>query len=211
LHERAKVINEAFAVLRDPVRRYAYDAERLSFGAVRPRPPRQGQPDAAHKVSYDAKYVREVIANEHRPWAPLAALSTAYYLLPGSYEWERGRVRDLLSTFMIPPIGLVGWALATGHLTRVVGNAPLASVLAWFILGLASLPLWQVLPRLLLAAGPSALLVTGVLSGFLAQNHIPAWLAWPGAITAGLIISPRLFVFGVLPTLVIVSLLARIS
>src|SRR5689334_4111927 len=44
-HERrAKSINEAFAILRDPERRRRYDLDRILTGSVRPAPPPQQPP-----------------------------------------------------------------------------------------------------------------------------------------------------------------------
>jgi hypothetical protein len=84
-------------------------------------------------------------------------------------------------------------------------------VAAWVLLAGCALPLVRMAPRLLAAAGPSGLLVSGVANAQLAHAHVPSWLAWLGAALVSLTLAPRLFVFAVLPTLALYGVLARLT
>lgn len=218
LHERAKVINEAYSVLGDPARRRAYDVGR-ALGSVRPPPssaapvppppPYTPEPPLAYDVAYAG------VASGARPWslatAALRALASAYYLLPGTYEWERGHGQELLAAVTIPPLGLLGWALATNRLAPLIGQAPQSTLLAWLVFGLLCLPAWRVLPRLALAAGPTVLLLMGKLDPFFEQAHLAAWLAWVPVVLIGIVLSARLYVFAVLPTLALYAVLSHLT
>jgi hypothetical protein len=223
LHERAKIINEAYSVLRDPVRRRAYDAQRLAGGSWssasrgQPPPPSAPPPGPATATAppYDPTLHSELVEIASEPAGPLqrvlAMVATAYYLLPGRYEWEPGHAQDLLLMLAIPPLGLIGWALATGRLGPLIGRGPLAGVLAWVVLGVVSLPLVRLAPRLALAAGPTLLLLSGTLDAPLRQAHLPAWLGWMVAVLIGMVFSARLYVFAVLPTLALYALVSRLT
>jgi hypothetical protein len=210
-HERAKMINQAHSVLRDPAMRRAYDASRLGIPVPPPDAPEATATPRAPAAEFDvAAYVDATMARE-QPWGPLGVIGTAYSLLPGAYEWERGYRTDALTIALIPLVGLLAWALATGRLNGLLGTAPLAPLVSWALLGVLALPLLRTAPRIVAAAGPSGLLVSGVATPQLAQAHVPAWLAWFGAVLLSLTVAPRLFVFGVLPTLALYLLLARIT
>jgi hypothetical protein len=136
-------------------------------------------------------------------------LSAAYYLLPGPYEWENGRRQELLTICLLPPLGVAAFFLATGRLTYWIGSSLSSTVVAWAILLLLSLPTWRSLTRLLPAAGPSLLLINGKLDPFLLQANIPIWFAWVILGLVSLMVSARVYVFGVLPTLGICWLITR--
>jgi len=222
LHERAKIINEAYSVLRDPLRRRAYDAQRQTgagWSSPPPSPPPPSAPPpgppAATSAPFDPTLHSEMVDLAPEAMGPLqrllAMVATAYYLLPGRYEWERGHTQDLLTVLAIPPLGLVGWALASGRLGPLIGRGPLASLLAWAVLGLVSVPLVRLAPRLIPAAGPTLLLISGTLEAPLRQAHLPTWLAWMMAMLIGMVFSARLYVFAILPTLAIYALVSRLT
>jgi hypothetical protein len=209
LHERAKVLNEAYSVLRDRARRSAYDAAR--FG--RPTPP-VSEPAAATSQptrDFDVQEYLDATSAAEQPSGIFGAIVTAYSLLPGAYEWDRGYRGDALVVLLIPVVSLTAWALATGRLNILLGTAPLAPVVAWILVGALALPLLRIAPRALAAVGPSGLLVSGVMNGQLLQAHVPPWFAWFGAALIGLTLAPRLFVFGMLPTLALYLLLAHFT
>ena len=237
LHERAKVLNEAYAVLRNPASRRAYDLQRTLAGPRSvPRPgswtdaepngsrtSRDGFGRSARVSDRDQVSARpdhqvadldqaEVItaARPQTGRGILGHLAAAYYLLPGRYEWEPGHGQEVLATLLIPPLGIAAWALATGRLNGIVGEGALHGLVAWSVLLIASLPLWRWLPRLIVVGLPSVLLLSGVASGALAQSHVPEWLAWGTAVMLGSLLSARLYVFGVLPTLGACWTLARL-
>jgi hypothetical protein len=61
------------------------------------------------------------------------------------------------------------------------------------------------------AAAPSLTLLSGGLSPFLSQAHVPVWLAWAALGLLGLLLAARLYVFSVLPMLGVCWLVARLS
>jgi hypothetical protein len=144
------------------------------------------------------------------PRSPLIeAIANFYYLLPGPYEWERGQSKDLLAALIVPLLGVAGWALASGRLNWLVGRAPYAGWLAWALLLVLALPLWPILPRLAMAGLPTAVLLTGPGEGLVQQLGMPPVLAWGAAGVLGVLLSARLYLFVVLPTLVVCWTLAN--
>jgi DnaJ domain len=224
---RAKAINEAFSVLRDPQRRRDYDFERIRFGTVvpprssaappsAPPPPRAAPPRPPSSPPPAPASTAEPIlvvdpGTSSRLLAPLAWLGAAYYLLPGPYEWERGRQRDVLSTLVLPIDGVVAYALASGRLSPWIGHSLGASIAAWSVLALlVVVPMWGTLPRVAVAALPSLVLLSGAIDPMLQQAHVPLWLAWGAASALSLFFAARLYVFGVLPTLAICVFISRL-
>jgi hypothetical protein len=220
-HARSKTINEAFRVLRDPEQRRRYDAQR--FGRVEyatSRPPYAGAAPAAEPAAEPRPRPTpppepqpptepvEIVFDEE-PRSPFRALIEAYYLLPGMYEWEDGRQKELLTVVLLPIVGVAGFSLATGRLTPFIGQSLNATVIAWAVVGLATLPFLPALPRIVLAAVPSLALVSGALAPMLADAHVPVWLAWTSFALLGLLMAARLYVFSVLPMLAVCWLLAR--
>jgi len=225
-HEaRAKAINEAFGVLRDPERRRRYDLDRILSATVRPAasqhssspppPPPPPPRPASPPPSAPAAAPQEAVATAWQPpgssWlAPFGLLSAAYYLLPGPYEWEGGRTRELTAVLFVPPLGLVGFALATGRFTPLLGHSLMTTVAAWLVVVVvAAIAMWGSLLRVAIAALPTVVLMTGLANPWLQDGHIPVWIAWCLLSCASLILSARMFVFGVLPTLGIIWLVAR--
>src|SRR5438309_562417 len=47
--------------------------------------------------------------------ALFGTISSIYYFLPGPYEWDSDRGKDLLVTWMLPPLGVAGWSLSSGR------------------------------------------------------------------------------------------------
>jgi hypothetical protein len=141
--------------------------------------------------------------------SPVAALAAVYYLLPGPYEWEGGHRQELLTTCLLPPVGIAAFALATGRLAPWVGHSPIQTFLAWGILLILVLPSWSSLPRLVMASVPSLLLMSGTVDMVLRQASVPAWLAWVLFGFLSLVLSARLYLFAVLPTLGACWLLSR--
>ncbi|MBV9174323.1 MAG: J domain-containing protein [Chloroflexi bacterium] len=215
LTERAKAINEAYAVLGDESSRRAYDAMRFGIprAPVRDDEPVDERPAQPQQPSPEFDVADYVAATSPQPQRSgiLGAVMAAYFLLPGAYEWERGYRSDALPILLVPVISLTAWALATDRLRGLLGNAPMAPLVAWVILVALTLPLLRMAPRIVAAAVPSALLVSGLANGQLAQAHVPGWLAWLGAVLFSMTVAPRVFVFGVLPTLGLYLLLARIT
>ena len=191
---RAKAINEAFGVLRDAERRRQYDSARILFGTPRPvpEPPpvsRPSTPPAPAEATVDAP----------RPIGWLAAL---YYLLPGAYEWEDGQSKEFITVVTLVGVIILGYALVTNRLAPWIGTSVQARLIMTGLLGLMSLPLVWSLPGVMMAVGPTALIVTGIAGPILAQGHFPSWVAWPIAALISLMLSARLYVFGVVPALV---------
>jgi hypothetical protein len=211
-HQRAKAINAAYRILRDPILRKVYDdSARVgpsSRPAPSPPPPTADTPSTSQPPPPTPTYS---IASATQGGGPLAALAAAFYLLPGPYEWEPESRTELLSAFLLPPLGIVGFALATGRLSAVIGHSLNATLAAGAVLLLLSLPTWRLLPRIALASVPSLILLSGNLDAALGQIHMPGWLAWSLLGTLSLILSARLFVFAVLPTMGICWLLTRLT
>jgi hypothetical protein len=74
---------------------------------------------------------------------------------------------------------------------------------------LAVVSMWGSLLRIAVAGLPTLALLTGFLNPFLAQAHVPIWLAWGLLTCLSLIFAARLFVFGILPTLGIIWFINR--
>jgi hypothetical protein len=217
-HQRAKAINEAYAILRDPVRRRAYDetarvGPRSSPAGGPPPPTTQPPTDQQSSQPPPTPTYTEVAesAAAASPSGPLAALTAAFYLLPGPYEWEPESRGELLSVFLLPPLGVAGFALATGRLAPLIGRSMNATLVAAAVLLLLSLPTWRLLPRIALAGVPSLVLLSGNLDSALGQIHMPGWLAWGLLGTVSLILSARVFIFAVLPSMGVCWLLTRFS
>jgi hypothetical protein len=237
LHDRAKGINRAYAVLRDPRQRSIYDQLPTRSGGSAPPPWRPSHaPSEASRPSASVRpgsddTVRPAgsgvgartrpasvppgpmsRAVQGGPWSQLlGTISSLYYFLPGPYEWERERDKDLLAAWIMPPLGVASWSLASGRLNWLTDHAPYAAVFAWALLALLALPLWSTLPRLLLASAPTALLLMGQVEGLLHLAGVPVAVAWIGASVLGILFSARLYVFVVLPTLVVCWLLVNAS
>jgi hypothetical protein len=226
-HERSKAINQAFGVLRDPEQRRGYDAwrrggvTRAASDAARPksapataeRPVQNSQPPAPPPPqATPVEIPSDDRSRQRSEWlVPFSLIVDAYYLLPGQYEWESGRRSELLTVVLLPILGVAGFCLATGRLSPWLGSTPSATLLAWGLLALAALPLWQALPRIALAAVPTLALLTGSLNPFLTQAHVPLWLAWPSFGFLSLLLSARVYVFSVLPTLAICWLVVSLT
>jgi len=222
-HARAKAINQAFSVLRDPDKRRQYDSmlgvnvaaspsgfARPAAGRgpsadapVAPEPP----PSAGAAQTTQASVEFDNQATSSVSESPFAFLSAAYYLLPGPYEWESNRYRELRSVFLLPPIGVAGFALATGRMAPWIGHSLNGNLVAWAILALLTLPAWSSLPRLAVASLPTLILLSGHLAPFLQQANLPGWLAGSLFGLLGLVLSARLYVFVVLPTVAVCWLL----
>ncbi|MGI9145010.1 MAG: DnaJ domain-containing protein [Chloroflexota bacterium] len=230
-HQRAKLINQAHSVLRDPVQRRRYDMARSFGGPVAAPPPpdhpqaraSRGAPASGVPSEGPAAWPESSQTEAPAAWfeaqqssrsglpGPLGAIAAAYYLLPGPYEWEGEHRQELLSTCLIPPVGVAAFALATGRLAAWVGPSMGGTLLAWGIVGLLLLPSWSSLPRLAVAGLPSALLLSGAADVVLRQANVPSWVAWAGLSFVSLVLSARLFVFAVLPTLGVCWLLSRLG
>jgi hypothetical protein len=222
LHERAKLINQAYSVLRDPLRRRAYDDTRAPVAVAARHAPSNAEPPAAdHPVHAEpttdaaapAPAVEAFTIDDPasaRGWAPLRALAAAYYLLPGTYEWEAERERELLVTLVMLPVGVTVWAMATGRLDPLAQRFPWAILVPWLIVLLGACVARRHLPRMVLAAAPSLLQVSGVLDGPLRTAHVPAWLAAAALAVVSLIVSARLYVFAVLPTVGLCWVLSQV-
>jgi hypothetical protein len=224
-HQRAKRINQAHSVLRDPIQRRKYDAGR--FGGKPPATPPSGGSETdstGARVANQAPSTAWAPSQAPEAWAraeaseinsavrgPFAALAAAYYLLPGTYEWERGHGGELLRTCLLPPVGVAAFALATGRLVPWLGHSIGATLLAWGIVLILILPSWSSLPRLALAGLPSVLLMSGYADVALRQASIPSWLAWVLLGFLSLVLSARMYVFAVLPTLGACWLLTRLG
>jgi hypothetical protein len=218
-HHRAKAINAAFSVLRDPVQRHLYDAAVLISGADRRPPSRPPQSEATEPPAQSSAEARappawveiEESALLTTLRQPLEALSALYYLLPGPYEWEPGHGQELLTAGLLPPLVVASFALATGRLAPWVGRSPNALIAAWAVLLLLALPTWRWLPRVAVAAVPSVLLLSGSLDAALRQASVPTWLAWLVLGCLGMVLSARLYLFAILPALGACWLVARIA
>ena len=223
-HRRATAINQAYTVLRDAEQRLEYDRTRLRVG-TRPPPPASTPPPAPPRSSspsepgasttwtpptppFDAAAIVEQPGERLSLPAPLSWLASAYYLLPGPYEWEPGAGKDLLITLLMPVIGTAAFALASGRLTPLIGTAPTSNLLAWAALIILCMPLVHSLPRVIMACGPAALLMSGTLNNFMVGTHVPMWAGWAIVCVLSTIFAARQFLFGVLPTLALCWLVA---
>jgi hypothetical protein len=216
LHQRAKLINQAYAVLRDPELRWVYDHSQVtrvtarassesyahagassgagpaSAAAQAAQAPQHGQPAASTAL----------VLEEPSPlWAPLRALAAGYYLLPGPYEWEEGSERELVAALLVVPLGVATWLLATGRLNPLLEHVPFGVLGACAGLLLCTLLAGRDLPRMALAAGPSLLQFSGALDAPMRSAHLPTWVAAGGLALLSLLVSARMYVFAVLPTL----------
>jgi DnaJ domain len=217
LHERAKLINQAYAVLRDPDLRWLYDRSHgtpVTVGA-RAEPYARAQAGAATSPGYaQAHYAPQtsqpaaatagaLVLEEPSPlWmAPVRAIAAGYYLLPGPYEWEPGSARELLAALLILPLGVTTWLLLSGRLNALLEHVPFGVLGVCAALVLGTLLAGRDLPRLVLAAAPSLLQFSGALDGPLRSAHLPTWVAAGGLALLSLLVSARLYVFAVLPTL----------
>lgn len=225
-NRRSIAINAAYRTLRDPDLRRRYDMSRFR---VRARPYAaaaasawaSSSPNTASRgVAEDRERAPDATAGpadgrvdaavEPRG-GPLAWLAAAYYLLPGPYEWDRGRRTDGIVTVLVPTVGVLAFALATGRLNRLIGPSFTVGVLAWASLLVLSVPLWHALPRISLAVVPSLLLLNGDATALLRQAHVPPWSVWGVLTLVSLFLSARLYVFSVLPTLGLCWLLAVLT
>jgi DnaJ domain len=222
-HERAKAINQAYAVLRDPLQRGIYDGMRQSGSTQSsPPPPRSTSdpssvdsawraasepvPDAARAVVLPEPWWRSVL------FAPLVALHSVYFLLPGAYEWEPASRREIVQACAIPPLGIAMWLMFTGRLTPWLGDSQFVMLGAWAVFLVVGLLIFgNVLPRLALAGGSTLLLVSGALDASLRTAGIPTMMAWVGVTLLSVLLAARVFVFGVLPTLGICWVLTQLA
>jgi molecular chaperone DnaJ len=224
---RARVLNEAHAVLGDPEQRRRYDRARRAYGWESPpasapgrgAPPPPGaasQPPAPPGPAPSAEpsqSVGSVIV--HPPTSslpgPFGLISAAYYLLPGPYEWEEGSRRELLTVGLLPVVGMAVFLLLTGRLAPWIGHSLNGTVVAWGLIALLCLPMLGALPRVVIAGGPSLLLLGGNAAPILQQMHLPVWFAWGVASLVSVMLAARLFVFAVLPTVAACWLVARLT
>jgi DnaJ domain len=220
---RSKEINAAFRVLRDRQARQLYDSARIFYGTARPPssarpaaatappPPRSASAPRPAPEAYPQATQYEVPGEVPAMPAPLALIAAAYYLLPGTYEWEDGQFQELLPVLLLPFVGTGAFALISGRLSTWFATTPVTTLAVGVVLLLLSIPILKSLPRVAAAAGPSAFLLSGLAAPTLQQGHIPQWLAWLLAGTASLALSARLYVFAVLPTLFACWLLTRVA
>jgi hypothetical protein len=220
-HEaRAKAINEAFRVLRDPEQRRRYDLARIYTGTVRPHPsepasppPRSPAPPAPTDKSTEAPTEQYEAVEQRTTWWflwPLGLLSAAYYLLPGPYEWEAGSGRELVAILMLPVVSVSAFLLATGRLASLLGHAWTTNAVAWGLLVFAAaLCMRHSLLPVVAATVPALALLSGWLDPTLQQAHLPVWLAWCLLASLNLIFFARFFVFSVIPTLGIIWFITR--
>jgi hypothetical protein len=225
---RAKALNEAYSVLRNPGQRRQYDINLRTYGWHRPpsastgtnpppptptsAPPSSSPPpNAADPASAPVGATVIVKPSPSGLPGPLAMFSAAYYLLPGPYEWEEGSRRELVTVGLLPVAGVASFAIATGRLTPWIGHSLNATLLAWGLVVLLFLPMLGSLPRVAMAGAPSLLLLSGTAMPFLQQVHVPIWFAWGMASLVSVILAARLFVFGVLPTVGVCWLISQIT
>ena len=220
--KRAKVINQAYAVLRDSGQRQAYDRMRSRLTTDRPAAePQRRTPPPPPNVQYAPQ---PEIHFEPEPteaptsafWSglsgPFAALSTAYFLLPGRYEWEAGGQREFVLTGLIPPLGAVLWLATTGRLAPVLGHSPYALLAVWLVVGLVLVVThWTAAPRLAIAGGAMLVPMSGVLDASLQANGIPLWLVWGLMVCLSVLLAARQFLFGIVPAIGLCWLISRVA
>jgi hypothetical protein len=211
LHERAKALNQAYAVLRDETQRAMYDGLRLRQATRPPLPPRAAAPvaDVEREIESEYQYEPELVV-QTATWWPLSALGTAYFLLPGAYEWDPGSRREALFTWLIPPFGVLTWLTMTGRLTPWLGASPLVTgaVCLLAISVLAVVHSGSAL-RVFVGGGLLLALASGVADATLRTAAIPVWFAWLGVGLVSVALAARHVVFGILPTLALCWLIAR--
>jgi hypothetical protein len=222
--ERAKVINQAYAVLRDSGQRQAYDRMRSRLTADRPAAePARSTPPRPTYVQYapepEPEFDFELEPTEERSpsafWSalsrPLDALSTAYFLLPGPYEWEARGQRDFALTGLIPPLGVVLWLATTGRLAPVLGHSPYALLALWLVVGVILVAThWTAAPRLAIAGGAMLVLMSGLLDASLQAKGVPLWLVWGLLVCVSVVVAARQFLFGILPAIGLCWLISRV-
>jgi hypothetical protein len=213
LHERAKLINQAYAVLGDRAQRWLYDRSRAHPGP--PRQPTYQAPAPSSTAPPAQPPASTVLVADDEPspgWSPLRALAAGYYLLPGPYEWEPGSGRERLAALLVLPLGVAVWAVTTGRLHALLDaeRLPFGVLAACAALLLCTFLAGRDLPRIALAAAPSLLQFSGALDGPLRTAHLPGWVAAGGVALVSLLISARLYVFGVLPTLAVCWALSQL-
>jgi hypothetical protein len=142
---------------------------------------------------------------------PLAFFGAAYYLLPGPYEWEEGSRKELLTVGLLPAVCVAAFALFTGRLAPWIGHSLSANLVAWGVIVLLCLPMLGSLPRIVLAGGPSLLLLSSAPTPLLAQVHVPIWFAWGMVSLVSVILAARLFVFGILPSVAACWLVTQLT
>lgn len=232
LNERAKMINQAYAVLRDPQQRFTYDGMRSRTSTrspaaeprARPHRPAPEPPNSAWSeaaASTSATPVDWQTGLEHTvdpeasstSWfmAPWRALTAAFFMLPGRYEWEGGGQREFAATLLLVPIGMVVWLATTGRLSGVLGQSPYAVLAVWIAAAaLVVITHWSGVLRVAVASGATVVLLGGWLNPVLGGVGVPVWVGWSALVTICLLVAARPFVFGVLPTLAVCWLLGRV-
>jgi hypothetical protein len=228
----AKVLNEAYSVLRNPEQRKHYDEVRRTYGwSHRPASSRSAPGAQPSSTSTSTRTTTTTASESARPPqdaatapqgtvilrpqssglpGPLALFGAAYYLLPGPYEWEEGSRKELLTIALLPVAGLAAFALLTGRLDPWIGHSLNATLLAWGMIVLLFLPMLSSLPRIAMAGGPSLVLLTGAATPWLQLVHVPIWFAWGMACLVSVVLAARLYVFGVLPTVAVCWLITQI-
>jgi len=221
--ERSKAINQEYAVLRDAQQRQAYDHIRArprvqpTPATQRHRPPPPPPPRPAPRMEPEpAVEPAPSGPPESAFWSalsgPFNALSTAYFLLPGPYEWEPRGQRDFAFTALIPPLAVVLWLATTGRLAPWLGRSPWALLMVWVAVGLIVVVTnWNAAPRLAIAGGATLLLMSGILDAALLANGVPAWLVWSLLICVSLAVAARQFVFGIVPSIGVCWLISRFA
>lgn len=223
-NRRAIAINAAYRTLRDPELRRRYDLSRFRVGARAYAATPQSQPSSSVKTpsrGSDAERrsvpnghsaeTRAVIAPVDGRGGPFGWLAAAYYLLPGPYEWDRGRRTDGVVTLLVPVVGVLAFALGTGRLNHFLGDSFTAGLLAWTFIVALSLPLWPAAPRIGLAVVPSLLMLSEDATALLRQAQVPPWSVWGVLSLVSLFLSARLYVFAVLPTIGLCWLITVLS